>query len=229
MNPNALDELLPEPLPPEPMGLFSEWLAEAVRLNLQPNPIAMVLATSDRAGRPSARVVLCKEVAPRDGYIVFYTNYQSHKGRELDENPRAAVVMHWDHLHRQVRIEGEVRRAPAAQSDAYFASRPWQSRIGAWASAQSQPVASRKGVLDAVARTAQRFGVPNPSGASSSTDVEIPRPPYWGGYRLWADAVELWAEGSSRVHDRARWSRTLIPRSADEFETAPWFATRLQP
>jgi pyridoxamine 5'-phosphate oxidase len=224
-------ELLPEPLPAEPLIILNRWMAEAWQHRLQPNPNAMVLATSDPGGRPSARVVLCKEVVPEPGYLVFYTNYLSSKGRQLAENPRAAAVFHWDALHRQVRIEGEVVRAPAADSDAYFASRPWQSRLGAWASAQSEPVHSRAALLAAVATTAERFGAPRPgeSAAESDIDFEIPRPPHWGGYHLWADSVELWVEGEARIHDRALWRRRLTPLPSGLFEEGPWTATRLQP
>lgn len=227
MNPHVLDELLPDPLPATPMRLLADWLAEAASRRLQPNPNAMVLATSTPDGHPSARVVLCKEVAIGEGYIVFYTNYQSHKGRELTANPRAAAVIHWDHLHRQIRIEGQVVQAPAEQSDAYFASRPWQSRIGAWASAQSRPIASRGQLLAAVSQAEQRFGAPKSS--AGEVEVNIPRPPHWGGYRLWADAVELWSEGSARVHDRARWTRKLKALGPGQFDMQPWTATRLQP
>ena len=134
---------LPEPLPPEPLGLVSGWLTDAWAAKRQPNANAMVLATSTPDGHPSARVVLCKDIVPQPGFIVFYTNYLSAKGRELGANPRAAAVMHWDALHRQVRIEGPVVKAPATDSDAYFASRAWASRIAAWASSQSEPIASR--------------------------------------------------------------------------------------
>lgn len=226
---NAPDELLPDPPPRDPMPTLADWLTQAAQRRLQPNPNAMVLATTTRGGHPSARVVLCKEVSVADGYIVFYTNYQSRKGSELADNPRAAAVIHWDHLHRQIRIEGIVTQAPAAQSDAYFASRPWQSRIGAWASAQSQPIASRAGLLEAVAKSATRFGAPDPAAAASDVTVNVPRPPHWGGYRLWADAVELWVEGNARVHDRVRWTRKLTERAPGQFETQPWTATRLQP
>lgn len=220
-------ELLPDPLPPDPLPIASAWLAEAWRRRDQPNPDAMVLATCSRAGVPSARVVLCKELAPQPGYIVFFTNYESRKGRELEENPRAAAVMHWDHLHRQVRIEGPVIRAPAAVSDSYFASRPWQRRIGAWASRQSQPVHSRSELLEAVTAAARRLGVPESAG--DDPGVAIPRPPFWGGYQLWAESVELWVEGEARIHDRARWTRTLKPLPTGGFEPGPWTATRLQP
>jgi pyridoxamine 5'-phosphate oxidase len=224
-------ELLPEPLPEEPLLILTRWMAEAWEQRHQPNPNAMVLATSERGGQPSARVVLCKEVVAQPGYLVFYTNYLSGKGRQLAGNPRAAAVFHWDALHRQVRIEGTVVQAPAADSDAYFASRPWQSRLGAWASAQSEPVGSRAALLDALRAAAERFGTPVPgeSGGDSEPDVEIPRPPHWGGYHLWADSVELWVEGAARIHDRARWRRALTALTGGRFEAGSWKATRLQP
>jgi len=174
--------------------------------------------------------VLCKDIVPQPGYVVFYTNYLSTKGRQLKDNPRAAAVMHWDALHRQVRIEGPVSRAPAADSDVYSASRAWQSRLSAWASAQSEPLASRAALLEAVQEAARRFGAPTPGspGAADSMRVAIPRPPHWGGLRLWAESVELWVEGEARIHDRARWTRRLTARG-DGYAGAPWTATRLQP
>ncbi|MCU0760450.1 MAG: pyridoxamine 5'-phosphate oxidase [Steroidobacteraceae bacterium] len=227
-------QFLDEPLPAEPLALAADWLEEARRLKQQPNPDAMTVATVDADGRPSARIVLCKEIVARPGYLAFYTNYESRKGRELAGQPRAAVVLHWDHLHRQVRIEGRVVRAPAAESDAYFASRPWQRRIGAWASAQSRPVGSRGELEAAVVEVAQRFGtpVPGPEHASIDPGLVIPRPPHWGGYHVWADSVELWVEGESRIHDRARWTRTLAAGRGDgtsAFVPGPWAVTRLQP
>ena len=154
------NDLLPDPLPAEPMALASAWLATALAARQQPNPDAMVLATATASGQPSARVVLCKEFDVELGRVSFVTNYDSRKGRELAENPRAALVFHWDHAHRQVRVEGVVVKAPAAESDAYFASRNWQRRIGAWASAQSQPLRSREQLNAAVRAAAERFGAP---------------------------------------------------------------------
>ena len=217
-------ELLSDPLPPEPLPVVADWLAQAWRERHQPNPNAMVLATTTPDGFPSARVVLCKDIVPRPGFIVFYTNYTSRKGQELAANARAAVVMHWDHLQRQVRVEGRVVKAPTEDSDAYFASRAVESRVGAWASRQSQPIESRAKLLEAVAEAAKRFGV-----TEGDTTASVPRPPHWGGYRLWAESVELWTEGDARVHDRARWTRTLTPRGDSEFAAGPWAATRLQP
>jgi len=227
----APKELLPEPLPPEPLAVVARWLEEAWAARAQPNANSMVLATASGDGRPAARVVLCKSIVPQPGFVVFYTNYRSSKGRELKDNPRAAAVMHWDALQRQVRLEGPVTEAAAADSDAYFASRPWQSRVGAWASAQSEPIGSRAALLAAVEAAARRFGAPVPGspGADDALKLSIPRPPHWGGYRLWADSVELWVQGEARVHDRARWTRRLEARSDGSFSPGPWSATRLQP
>jgi pyridoxamine 5'-phosphate oxidase len=220
-------ETLPEPLPTNPLIVAAQWLAQARADAAQPNPNAMVLATVDNRGYPSARVVLCKDIDAQTGTILFYTNYRSRKGTELEANRRAAVVFHWDHRHRQVRAEGEVESLSDAENDAYFRTRAWQSRLGAWASEQSQPVASRQALAGAVTAMARRFGIPYDGPGTPEPDViaaDVPRPPHWGGYRLRADAVELWVEGEFRIHDRARWTRSL----ADGGDAA-WSASRLQP
>jgi pyridoxamine 5'-phosphate oxidase len=228
-------ETLPEPLPANPLRVAAEWLEQAQIDAAQPNPNAMVLATVDARGQPSARVVLCKEICATDGFIVFYTNYQSRKGRELAANPRAAVVFHWDHRHRQVRAEGRVEPLSDAENDAYFGGRAWQSRLGAWASQQSEPVASRRALADAVASAARRFGIPYAGPGSAepgAISAAVPRPANWGGYRLHVDAVELWVEGEFRIHDRARWTRRADeshpPGSMRALEPS-WSVTRLQP
>jgi pyridoxamine 5'-phosphate oxidase len=226
------NDLLPDPLPTEPMALASAWLATALAARQQPNPDAMILATATADGRPSARVVLCKEIDIERGRVSFVTNYGSHKGRELAENARAALVFHWDHAHRQLRIEGAVVKSPDADSDEYFATRNWQRRLGAWASAQSQPLSSRDQLTGAVRAAAARFGAPEPTldNLNLEPGVEIPRPPFWGGYLVWADAVELWVEGASRIHERARWTRSLSTDTSGVIVGAgPWSATRLQP
>jgi pyridoxamine 5'-phosphate oxidase len=207
---------LPSTLPDDPMPLFEEWFSGARKARAQPNPDAMSVATATPDGRPSVRVVLCKHLIVDPGYVVFFTNYHSRKGSELDANPRAAAVFHWDAFGRQVRLEGRIVKSPADESDEYFASRALDSRIGAWASLQSQPLDSRKTLLKRVAAEAARFG------------THVPRPPHWGGYRLWPEAVELWIEGPFRVHDRARWSRTVEPHG-DGCAAGPWSATRLFP
>ena len=149
-------ENLPDPLPDNPLEVAAQWLARAWEAAAQPNPNSMVLATVDTRGQPSARVVLCKEISAESGSLLFYTNYRSRKGTELQGNPRAAAVLHWDHVHRQVRIEGQVEVLSSAENDAYFQTRVWQSRLGAWASQQSQPLASRDDLRAAVAAQARR-------------------------------------------------------------------------
>jgi pyridoxamine 5'-phosphate oxidase len=207
---------LPSRLPDDPMPLFAQWFDGAREAKAQPNPDSMALATVGGDGRPSVRIVLCKKLVPQPGYAVFFTNYRSRKGSELAAFPRAAAVFHWDAHGRQVRIEGPVVRSPDDESDEYFASRALDSRIGAWASEQSQPLDSRTTLLKRVAMEAARFG------------PQVPRPPHWGGYRLWPESVELWIEGPFRVHDRARWTRTLEPEGAG-YAPGPWTATRLYP
>ncbi|HUK00985.1 MAG TPA: pyridoxamine 5'-phosphate oxidase [Steroidobacteraceae bacterium] len=220
-------ELLTDPLPAEPLQVAQAWLAQAWSERLQPNPNAMTLATATPQGAPSARIVLCKDIVPQPGYIVFYTNYRSRKGRELASNGHAAAVLLFDHQHRQVRIEGQIGPAPERDSDAYFASRSLASRIGAWASKQSEPIDTRARLLAAVAEVERRFGI-DPQRAEQST-APVPRPPHWGGYRLWAQSVELWVEGTARIHDRARWTRALRAGADGSFEPGPWSVTRLQP
>lgn len=226
------NDLLPDPLPTEPMALAGAWFTTAMAARQQPNPDAMVLATATADGRPSARVVLCKELDVEQGKVSFVTNYESRKGGELAANARAALVFHWDHSHRQIRIEGVVVKAPADQSDEYFSSRNWQRQIGAWASAQSRPLRSRDELTAAVRAAAARFGVPVPTNdnVDQVLTAVVPRPPHWGGYHVWADAVELWVEGASRIHERARWTRSLTTSDGGAtVEAGPWSGTRLQP
>ncbi|MEL7448748.1 MAG: pyridoxamine 5'-phosphate oxidase [Pseudomonadota bacterium] len=224
-----MTDALPDELPSTPMPLFQAWLDEATAAAQTPNPNAFVLSTAavdDGAAVPSARVVLCKAVYETPGFIVFYTNYSSHKARELDDQPHAAATFHWDSAGRQVRIAGPVVKSPDSESDAYFASRSWQSRLGAWASEQSQPVVSREAMFDKLRAAWRAHGVEYPYGNGAAAPIE--RPPGWGGFRLWAASVELWVDGDARVHDRARWSRELR-RTADGFTPGDWTATRLQP
>jgi pyridoxamine 5'-phosphate oxidase len=208
---------LPSTLPADPMPIVETWYREARERKVQPNPDSLVLATVTPEGAPSARVVLCKKLVAAPGYAVFFTNYDSRKGHEIAANPRVAGVFHWDSLSRQVRLEGRVVKCPASESDAYFASRALDSRIGAWASLQSQPLDSRSTLLKRVAIEAARHG------------TSPPRPPHWGGYHLWPESVELWCEGAFRVHDRARWLRTLEPADGTGFRPGPWQSTRLYP
>lgn len=222
---------LPEHLPDDPMQWADAWIREAVARGVTRNPTSMTLATVDEHGRPSARVVLCKDVVPDPGYVVFHTNYRSRKCRELEANGKAAVVFHWDALGRQVRIEGIAVRSPETESDAYFATRPWGSQLGAWGSDQSAPLESREALVAQVRRRAADLGLV--LGADTTTLAADPpaiaRPPHWGGIRLWASAVELWVEGTDRIHDRAAWTRELSSADAHSFSATPWTGRRLQP
>ncbi len=181
----------------DPTGQFELWLQQAIDGKL-PEPNAMTLATVGEDGRPSTRVVLIKGVDARG--IVWYTNYESRKGRELAIHPHAALQFHWVELERVVRIEGAVEKVSAQESDAYFASRPMDSRIGAWASPQSQVIASRTVLVSNVARYGAQF-LPSMLGSGP------PRPPHWGGYRLVPDRWEFWQGRRSRLHDRLRYRR----------------------
>jgi pyridoxamine 5'-phosphate oxidase len=200
-------------------------LHDAVADGSLPNPDAMTLATVDASGQPGARVVLCKDIVADPGYLVFYTNYESAKGAAIEAGNRVAAVFHWDHMDRQVRIEGFALQSPAEESDAYFASRDKESQIGAWASNQSEPVASRQKLLNKHAATARKL-----SGlAIDSGIMDIPRPPFWGGYRIWISAAELWVRGQARLHDRGRWERSLDLENPANPKPGAWTALRLQP
>lgn len=214
------------------MHWADSWLKEAIATGVQRNPDAVTIASVGEAGQPSARVVLCKAFVPEPGYIVFYTNYNSRKARELDTNPKAAALFHWDALGRQVRLEGEVVRCPEADNDAYFASRPAGSQLGAWGSDQSEPVASKDALVNQIRERGAGLGLSfgaEGSEIENSPATPIPRPPHWGGYRLWVNAIELWIEGGDRIHDRARWTRDIVRASAHDFTVSPWSGTRLQP
>ena len=172
----------------DPLDIFNDWLEEASHLEIN-NPNAMTLATVGNDGRPSARMLLLKGADP-DGFV-FYTNLESLKCRQLDENPHAALLFHWKTLNRQVRIEGPVQQVPDTEADSYFASRPRASQLGAWASRQSQPMNSGTELEKRVAMYAAKFHV----GA-------VPRPEFWSGFRLTAGRYEFWQEGKFRLHKR---------------------------
>jgi pyridoxamine 5'-phosphate oxidase len=190
----------------DPLGLVADWYGEAVAGGL-PEPNAAALATATPDGRPSVRFVLIKGI-DADGVRVF-TNYESRKGRELAENPRAALAIHWQPLQRQVRMEGPVERLPEADSDAYFASRARGSRLGAWASPQGREIPSREWLEARVDEASSRF-----------PGEDVDRPPYWGGYLLRPDAIELWQGRPDRLHDR----RSFLRR-----DEGGWTESRLAP
>lgn len=177
----------------EPLALFSDWLAAAEKAEPE-DANAMALATTDESGMPDVRMVLLKAFDAKG--FVFYSNSESDKGRQLAANMRAAAVFYWKSLRRQVRIRGPVERGSDAEADAYFRSRPLQSRIGAWASQQSRPLESRMALEAAVAKYAARFALGG-----------VPRPPYWVGYCIRPLTIEFWSEGPFRLHDRIRFFR----------------------
>lgn len=178
----------------DPFKLAQLWLSEAEAV--EPNDAnAIALSTVDADGMPNARMVLLKEIEP-DGFV-FYTNYQSAKADEIGTADKAAFVMHWKSLRRQIRVRGTVHRIDGPQADAYFASRSLQSRLGAWASKQSRPLASRTALLAEVAKVTATHG-PSPK-----------RPEFWGGYKIIPTEIEFWADGAFRLHDRFRWRRKV--------------------
>lgn len=190
----------------DPFTLFRGWLTEACKSEIN-DPNAIALGTVDTAGMPNVRVVLLKEI--EDEAFVFYTNYDSTKGRELAATGKAAFVIHWKSLRRQVRVRGTVSREEGDQADAYYASRALDSRLGAWASRQSQPLPNRESLARRVETARARFGE-NP-----------PRPPFWGGFRLEPQEIEFWADGPFRLHDREVWRKSDLD--------SRWYAKRLSP
>lgn len=196
---DGLDGLLDDPL-----AQFHLWYREAGAASPVPEAVALATATPD--GRPSVRMVLAKRADERG--FAFHTNLESRKGGELAANPRAALLFHWRELGRQVRVEGAVERVPDAEAEEYFRTRPPGSRLAAWASPQSRPLAGRADLERRYREAAERFG-----------DGEIPLPPHWGGFRVVPDAYEFWQHGEHRLHDRVRYER----------DGAGWRRTRLAP
>lgn len=231
----SVDQLLPDPLPADPFPTFISWFNRARDQRIQPNPNALSLATVDADGTPATRIVLCKDIDAAAGTFNFYTNYRGRKGRALDANPRAAACFHWDTFDLQARFEGLVIRATPAESDAYFASRSWMSRIGAWSSDQSEPIASRAAMLAKVDATLRRFGIDPHNPPPPDAKIDVPRPPHWGGFRFVPAAAELWVGSKVRLHDRAVWCRgltTTLDANGKLIAAAgasAWTATRLQP
>lgn len=195
----------------DPFALAQTWLTEAE--GAEPNdPNAIALSTVDASGMPNARMVLLKEIEAQgagQGGFVFYTNYGSAKGQEIDATQKAAFVMHWKSLRRQIRVRGVTEKVAGPQADAYYKSRSLKSRLGAWASDQSKPLDSRASLMADVARVTAAKG-PNPD-----------RPPFWGGFRIVPTEIEFWADGAFRLHDRFQWRR--------KGPESPWSVQRLNP
>ena len=190
----------------DPFQLAREWLAEAEKSEIN-DPNAIALSSVDADGLPNARMVLLKEI--EDDAFVFYTNYGSKKAQELEGAGKAAFVMHWKSLRRQIRVRGTIEREDGPQADEYYHSRSLKSRLGAWASKQSQPLDSRGTLMAEVAVVTAKEGI-NPA-----------RPPFWGGFRIHPVEIEFWADGAFRLHDRFRWTRAGMQ--------APWSVDRLYP
>jgi pyridoxamine 5'-phosphate oxidase len=195
----------------DPFEIARAWLTEAEASEVN-DPNAIALASVDAEGLPNVRMVLLKEIeadGDAQGAFVFYTNYESRKGQELLASGKAAFVMHWKSLHRQIRVRGTVAKEDGPKADAYYASRSLKSRLGAWASQQSRPLSGRGALMAEVARVTVQHGT-NPQ-----------RPPFWGGFRIVPSEIEFWADGPFRLHDRFRWSRSDV--------MSAWDVTRLNP
>ncbi len=190
----------------DPFAIAQSWLDAATTEELN-DPNAIALSTVDAEGLPNARMVLLKEIEP-DAFV-FYTNYESVKAREIGAAGKAAFVMHWKSLRRQIRVRGLTEREDGPKADDYYASRGLKSRLGAWASRQSEPLESRAALMAEVARVSARHG------------TSPPRPPFWGGFRIRPLEIEFWADGAFRLHDRFAWRRGALD--------APWQITRLNP
>jgi pyridoxamine 5'-phosphate oxidase len=195
----------------DPYALARGWLADAMASEPKDGNAA-ALSTVDRTGLPNVRMVLLKEIEASQirGGFVFFTNFESAKGREIEVSPKAAMVLHWKSLDRQLRVRGPVERVPDKQADEYYSTRAYQSRIGAWASKQSRPLSSRRVLLAEVAKLAAKY------------PLKPPRPPFWGGFRIRPVEIEFWAQGDFRLHDRFRWTR-MKP------DTDAWTVQRLNP
>jgi pyridoxamine 5'-phosphate oxidase len=191
---------------PDPFVIAQQWLADATKTEVN-DPNAIALSTVDADGLPNVRMVLLKDIEA-DAFV-FYTNYQSRKGQELAQSGKAAFVLHWKSLARQIRVRGTVTKEDGKIADNYYKSRSLQSKIGAWASQQSQPLASRGTLMADVAKLTVQKGA----------DPE--RPPFWGGFRLVPSEIEFWSDGPFRLHDRFRWSREIVSEN--------WTVTRLSP
>lgn len=237
-DPFGMTDALPDTLPDDPFPTFKNWFDLAHQHHITANPNAFTLATIDPTGLPSARVVLCRKINLDTGHIVFYTNRTSDKGAAIAANQHVAVVFHFDAFDKAVRMVGPAVQSPDWESDEYFKDRHPAKRLGAWASDQSKPIDARDRLTEQLADTMQRFNltvedIDDTPEARQRAEQLIPRPPHWGGYRIHPHTMELWVGNAARLHDRARYTRTLTPTTGPEgepaFDASPWSATRLMP
>lgn len=213
----------------DPLERAAEWFKDAQTETKRRNPLAMALATASEDAQPAVRMVLPKHLDTDDGFIVFYTHYESRKGRELVKNPRAAGVIYWAEFGgRQLRVEGQVVRSPSPESDAYYSTRPVDSQINAWASRQSEELATENSLQKKAQQQRDRFGLSD-SNTAENDSIEIPRPEHWGGFRLWLARIEFWTEGAGRFHEREHYERTLESHEPGQFRPGPWSFKMLQP
>ena len=220
-------KMLSQSMTQNPVLLLQSWLNEAMEINLQPNPDSMAIATSNSQGLPNVRMVLCKEINTEEGYVIFYTNYNSVKSMEIKENPKCSALFHWDKLGYQIRIRGELLQSPDEENDAYFASRHLGSQVGAWASNQSNPIEDKQALDDQFRKILDRFNLTSES--ITRDEQKIPRPPHWGGYRLWIEEIEFWLNQKDRLHDRLHFRRALTIINEGIETEKNWTVKRLQP
>ena len=210
-----------------PVLILKEWMDEVVEAKIQPNPNSMSISTIDANNRPNSRMVLCKEINEELGYLVFYTNYQSNKSKEIGVNNECSGLFHWDTFGYQVRVRGIIVKSPEAESDNYFATRDIGSQLSAWSSHQSQIVEDRESLDDHFQQAMDKFNLKDSE--LESSDINIPRPEFWGGYRIWIREIELWLNQKDRFHDRLLFTRKLVATTSGIEASNHWVIKRLQP
>jgi pyridoxamine 5'-phosphate oxidase len=210
-----------------PVLILKEWMDEVVESKIQPNPNSMSISTIDANNRPNSRMVLCKEINEELGYLVFYTNYQSNKSKEIGVNNECSGLFHWDTFGYQVRVRGIIVKSPEVESDNYFATRDIGSQLSAWASHQSQIVEDRESLDDQFQQAMDKFNLKDSE--LESSDINIPRPEFWGGYRIWIREIELWLNKKDRFHDRLLFTRKLVATTSGIEASNHWVIKRLQP
>ena len=210
-----------------PVLILKEWMDEVVESKIQPNPNSMSISTIDANNRPNSRMVLCKEINEELGYLVFYTNYQSNKSKEIGVNNECSGLFHWDTFGYQVRVRGIIVKSPEVESDNYFATRDIGSQLSAWASHQSQIVEDRESLDNQFQQAMDKFNLKESE--LESLDINIPRPEFWGGYRIWIREIELWLNQKDRFHDRLLFTRKLDTTTSGIEASNHWVIKRLQP